>query len=60
MRDSTVYVVTGNAHNGSERLVTVDKETAIDLYEELVQTHFDAVRACIERNPVMYAERKAR
>ena len=41
MKDSTVYIVTGTAHNGSERLVTIDKETALDLYEELVQTHFD-------------------
>jgi hypothetical protein len=42
MNDSTTYIVTGTNSSGKERLVTRDKETAIELYEELVKTHFGA------------------
>ena len=51
MKDSTTYIVTGSNSYGRERLVTRDKETALELYEELVQTHF-AVEVNAERTKV--------
>ena len=51
MKDTTTYTITGRNWDGAERLVTRDKETALELYEEMVQTHH-AVEVNAERTKV--------